>query len=266
MPTTQVWHKLFTEGKLNAEQAAAWQEKPSELLFDLQTDRWEVRNLAADPAQQAKLAEMRAALSSWMEETRDLGIVPEGERLKAAAGKSPKDHFASDTELPAREVLAAAQTTTDRAVPEATALLDHPQAAARFWGAQGVLMRGADAVKKSGAKLEALLSDESMSVQNVAAEALGRFGDEAQQAKAWQTLLSNAVAAQQNSPTAAAALNAIDHMSEAAKAAHKDALAKLPIAGNPGDPGRVQEYPARLHEYLGEALGYSPAKAGGTKG
>lgn len=268
MPTAQVWQKLFTEGKLNAEQASVWKEKPSEQLFDLQTDRWEVKNLAADPAHQAKLAEMRSALTGWMEQSRDLGFVPEGERVKAAAGRSPKDHFASDTEFPAQEVIASAQQATDRSVVDASALLDSPQISTRFWGAQGILMRGADAVKKSGAKLEALLSDESKSVQNVAAEALGRFGDQSQQAKAWQTLLTNAAAEEENSVTAAAALNAIDHMSEAAKALHKDALAKLSAAGNPTDPGRLQEYPARLHEYLGETLGYASAKpkAQGKKG
>ncbi|HPP54793.1 MAG TPA: sulfatase, partial [Thermoguttaceae bacterium] len=47
-PTTVVWRKLFDEGKLRPEQAAFWQPKPPEELYDLQTDPHCIRNLADD--------------------------------------------------------------------------------------------------------------------------------------------------------------------------------------------------------------------------
>ena len=48
-PTTQVWLRLFQEGKLNEGQSAFWREKPSEELYDLENDPDQVRNLAASP-------------------------------------------------------------------------------------------------------------------------------------------------------------------------------------------------------------------------
>ena len=54
-------------------------EKPSEELYDLDTDPYEVRNLAGSPEHQSVLARMRQALETWQKETGDLGLVPEAE-------------------------------------------------------------------------------------------------------------------------------------------------------------------------------------------
>jgi len=54
-------------------------EKPSEELYDLETDPYEVRNLADSPEHQSVLARMRQALETWQKETGDLGPVPEAE-------------------------------------------------------------------------------------------------------------------------------------------------------------------------------------------
>jgi uncharacterized sulfatase len=54
-------------------------EKPSEELYDLDTDPYEVRNLAGSPEHQSVLARMRQALETWQTETGDLGLVPEAE-------------------------------------------------------------------------------------------------------------------------------------------------------------------------------------------
>jgi arylsulfatase A-like enzyme len=47
--------------------------RAAEELYDLAGDPWQVRNLAADPAHAATLAEHRARLERWMAETRDPG-------------------------------------------------------------------------------------------------------------------------------------------------------------------------------------------------
>lgn len=54
-------------------------EKPAEELYDVTADPHEIDNLAASPAHQAVLARMRAALSRWQRETKDLGLTPEAE-------------------------------------------------------------------------------------------------------------------------------------------------------------------------------------------
>ena len=52
-------------------------EKPPEELYDLTTDPYEIKNLAASPQHQDVLKRMRAALDQWQKETKDLGLVPE---------------------------------------------------------------------------------------------------------------------------------------------------------------------------------------------
>src|SRR5262249_49650633 len=48
-------------------------QRPSEELYDLAADPQELQNLAADPAHAATLAELRARLDRWMEESQDRG-------------------------------------------------------------------------------------------------------------------------------------------------------------------------------------------------
>ncbi len=53
--------------------------RPAEELYDLASDPWEVRNLAADPAHAAELRQLRSRLENWMELTNDQGRTPESE-------------------------------------------------------------------------------------------------------------------------------------------------------------------------------------------
>lgn len=258
--TTVVWHQLFTEGKLNDVQSYVWQPKASEELYDLQSDPWETRNLAADSAHTAKLTELRGKLTDWMISNRDLGFIPESQRLKEAAGRSPKDHYASDTEYPVAEAVTAALQATDRSVADASDLLKSPVAAVRFWAAQGLTLRGKDAVQNQAAALSAQLEDGSMAARTAAAEALALHGSAEQQAAAIRTLLQNANPKNQSAIAAAEALNALDHLGLEALKPHVKELAALPTAGNEADPGRTREYAARIHEYLSPLLGYQPKK------
>ncbi len=53
--------------------------RPPEELYEWTTDRWQVKNLAADPAHKATLETLRARLDRWMVETKDRG--PESEKM-----------------------------------------------------------------------------------------------------------------------------------------------------------------------------------------
>ena len=73
-PTWNLVKQLHKEGKLNAAQALfAADHKPVEELYDTQTDRWEVKNLASDPAHQDRLLSMRKLLDNWIAEIGDKG-------------------------------------------------------------------------------------------------------------------------------------------------------------------------------------------------
>lgn len=65
---------LLADGELKPGiEAMFFAPRPAEELYDLDADPWEMRNLAEDPAHQEALAELRATLDGWIEETGDRG-------------------------------------------------------------------------------------------------------------------------------------------------------------------------------------------------
>lgn len=93
MPMMQEMRKLYKEGKLNAEQAFWFNTpRPKEELYDLRKDPYELENLASRVAWQDTLEHYRKLLDEWVEETNDLGHIPERELMAQwfPDGKQPK--------------------------------------------------------------------------------------------------------------------------------------------------------------------------------
>jgi len=78
MPVMQELLRLKEEGNLSKEQALWFREKkPSEELFDIQNDPYEIYDLAKDPSYKSTLEEMRKACGNWTDEINDTGLIPE---------------------------------------------------------------------------------------------------------------------------------------------------------------------------------------------
>ena len=75
----QTLRRLHQAGELDplAEKLLFSATRPPEELYAWTTDKWQITNLAADPAHQATLESLRARLDQWMRETNDPG--PESE-------------------------------------------------------------------------------------------------------------------------------------------------------------------------------------------
>ena len=75
----QSLRSLHELGKLDAltEKLLFSPTRPPEELYEWTTDKWQVTNLAADPAHKATLESLRVRLDQWMKETNDHG--PESE-------------------------------------------------------------------------------------------------------------------------------------------------------------------------------------------
>ena len=77
-PITIVMRRLFAQGKLAADQARPFlSTRPVEELYDLEADPHELRDLADSPQHRDVLKQLRARLTAWIVETRDLGQLPE---------------------------------------------------------------------------------------------------------------------------------------------------------------------------------------------
>ncbi|MBU2906583.1 sulfatase [Arenibacter algicola] len=82
----QEWQSLYNDGKLNELQSAFFEARSPEMLFDLDTDPYETKNLADDPAYATTLITMREKLASWVKEMPDLSFYPEHYLIEKAFG------------------------------------------------------------------------------------------------------------------------------------------------------------------------------------
>ncbi|GAF84182.1 unnamed protein product [marine sediment metagenome] len=67
--------------------------RPEEELYDLQSDPYEINNLAEDPKHQETLEKLRGILDKWIEETGDQGGIPEDPRIGVIAYQDVQKYY-----------------------------------------------------------------------------------------------------------------------------------------------------------------------------
>jgi uncharacterized sulfatase len=214
-PTTRVWKRLHDAGKLAPQQRFFWEPRPPEELYDLLNDPDEVRNLAASPEHQGILARLREAQREHALAIRDVGFLPEDEMHRRAAGSTPYEMGHDDRQYPLKRILETAELASllrPEALPRLRQALGDDDSAVRYWAALGIRMRGPEAVAAARADLRKLLTDKAPSVRIAAAEALGRFGDEAEAKHALVVLLELAPVSKNGVYVSMEALNALGEL------------------------------------------------------
>lgn len=248
-PTTRVWKGLHDAGRLTPAQDAFWGPKPPEELYDLASDPDEVHNLAGSPEHAAVEARLREAQRGLARETRDVGFIPEGDRYRRCRGGSPYDLGRDDARYPFDRVFAAAEAASipgpDPASGARRALGD-ADAAVRYWGAMGLLIRGRAGLDAPA--LLAALDDPSPDVRVVAAQALGQSGSD-DRGRALAALVGLSDRASNDVFTVMAALNALGALGPRAAPA-ADALEHLPTSGALPDPRYAPYVPGLMRGLL----------------
>jgi uncharacterized sulfatase len=261
-PTTRVWRRLYEEGKLKPPQTFFWERKPGEELYDLQTDRDEVKNLAASPQQQAVLRKLRAALGQLALRIRDVGFLPESELHRRSSGTTMYDLGHDAQKYPLEKIMAMADAAS-LLRPGATAQLGRGlkdgDSAVRYWAAMGLLMRGQAAVEKQRVELRAALNDEVPAVRMPAARALGLYGND-EDLKLSLAALGELISPEKNGLyVSLEALNAVDALGKKA-ASLAGAIKAMPQQGSFAGP-RTREYVPKLVEHIFGVWGM-PAPSG----
>ncbi len=110
-PVLTLMKVMHAQGRWNTPFMA--ETRPAEELYDLRSDPWELKNLAGDSAQAARLTGMRRALDKWMKETGDQGGTDESRTVDMDALMKEKRLYYEramkkrglDPDLPDREYL-----------------------------------------------------------------------------------------------------------------------------------------------------------------
>ena len=152
--------------------------KPTEELYDLETDPHEIHNLAGERKHADKLNELRAAHSDWVKRTGDLGLLPEAEiEIREKAAGARYNILKGKSKLNAQLGNAAAMASSGvYALPSMIQAMQHSDAAVRYWGATGVGNIGPQAAN-ARLPIIAALKDKSPSVRIAAARALAKLGE-----------------------------------------------------------------------------------------
>ncbi|WP_419194948.1 sulfatase-like hydrolase/transferase [Novipirellula herctigrandis] len=173
--TMKELRRVFAEGKL-PEPAALFMSdsKPAEELYDLQSDPYEINNLAADEAYKEVLDRMRDVHLDWVVETRDIGLIPESEIQRREKTTSARYNILlnADPKLieRIRNVANLAIGGTEN-FPKLVAALDDQDSVVRYWAAIGI-GNLSDVASSAKPKLISAIQDEAPCVRIAAARAL----------------------------------------------------------------------------------------------
>jgi N-sulfoglucosamine sulfohydrolase len=178
VPSNLAWDRLALSGKCDrAEWLQPFQPKASEMLFDLQSDPWELENLAASPEHRETLVRFRSAVSRHVRDSGDLGFFPGKLRIKDGGVHS----WVRKTNYPLAELHEAAEIAGMPSAADILRLTDwlsSTHAELRYWGAVGLCTLGSRGQLSDCPPLMSVIGDPVEEVACAAADAACYLGRE----------------------------------------------------------------------------------------
>ncbi len=202
----KAWADAFAAGSLSPAQAAFFQPKAVEELYDAIGDPDNVVNLAADPVRGPDLARLRAALQAKLLAIRDTGFLPEPLMADLRGAQPPMTYAADAGRYPLERLLPMIERMQIQrdAATVAVAVADaHP--VIRYWGAACAAL-----LPQEPTALASLLDDTYPAIRVAAAESILRRRPDAHAVRVLNDVLTSAAAW----PVRLAAANAIARLDD----------------------------------------------------
>jgi arylsulfatase A-like enzyme len=139
MPANLTMDSLMLSASLPPEQARHFLPHPTELLFDLLEDPWELNNIANDPSYRDKVSELRERVRRNAIRHQDLGFFPD--KFRHRSDSLSLYEWVRRKDYPVDDLIAAAYraSSPSRAdTSEFLRLLGSTDPAFQFWGASGL--------------------------------------------------------------------------------------------------------------------------------
>ena len=167
------WRNLYRAERLNPVQRQFFERRSVEQLFNLEKDPHEVTNLAADPAQSKRLAEMRELLKNKMKSINDLSFYPENRMVTTALNDGVAFGREHSKQISRLSDLADTALRPFNEVKQALASSLQSKGALRRYWALKVCSNFGEKAKSLAIAAMPLLNDENLMVRVRAAEFLG---------------------------------------------------------------------------------------------
>ena len=167
------WRNLYRAERLNPVQRQFFERRSVEQLFNLEKDPHEVTNLAADPAQSKRLAEMRGLLKNKMKSINDLSFYPENRMVTTALNDGVafgREHAKQISRL--SDLADTALLPFSEVQQTLASSLQSKGALRRYWALK-VCSNFGEKAKSLAIAAMPLLNDENLMVRVRAAEFLG---------------------------------------------------------------------------------------------
>ena len=170
------WRQLYRDGKLNAVQSRFFEGKPAEMLFDVEADPHETKNLAGDAAHAETLRDLRKRLAQRVAAMPDLSFFPES--VMVAEALDDPIAFGRKHQAEIGRLIGVADLAVepfDEAKAKLIAAIDSDDPWQRYWALTDCAVFGEQA-KPLVDKAKAALNDQQPLVRLRAAEFLAIVG------------------------------------------------------------------------------------------
>uniref|UniRef100_UPI0035939608 sulfatase-like hydrolase/transferase n=1 Tax=Aquiflexum sp. TaxID=1872584 RepID=UPI0035939608 len=168
--------EMHEKGLLPPASEEMWHQKPTEELYDLKTDPYELNSLADDPALQEKKQELKKVMHDWIYDIRDAGFLFEPEMMIRGSKSTVYEMAQDPAQYDLRAILTAAEMVGTASIDELVNNLEDPDSGVRFWAVMGLrAMENKAAPAKK--ELKKRLQDSSPSVAILTAETLCKLGE-----------------------------------------------------------------------------------------
>jgi arylsulfatase A-like enzyme len=137
---TKQMRRDLRHNKLNALQSGIFDERPLEVLYDIENDIWETNNLADHPEYAPLVAKMRDYLEQEMVASKDIMLLPEHEIIKISKDQTAYE-FRESEDFNFDEIHKAASLSGMKGVKitkRQCNYLNHTNKWARYWASVGL--------------------------------------------------------------------------------------------------------------------------------
>ncbi|GAA4973928.1 sulfatase [Algibacter aquimarinus] len=154
-------------GKLNYFQSRIFDERPYEVLYDIENDIWEEHNLAENPKYKSVLEGMRQFLDSTLLTSKDVLFIPEYDMARISETQTPYEYRLDDAKYNFKEIYGAALLSGKKVTEVAKTqinLLKNDNDMVRYWASIGLMSQDKSLLEAYEKELKELLEDDYLPV------------------------------------------------------------------------------------------------------